>query len=299
MDITLLSNSDISKKMYPENTAAKWKTRFPETIELKDGDHEMAMKEIQVPCSFFNVNDTDYYVEAFTLDYDDEGDPIRVDLETKKLPKGNYTDVQHLMTALNAFSIVKKNVYFKYEEDSGRVEVCDPKRKKKKTGPEQQLADEDDDDVNDSYIKKKVDLSPKLRAMLGFKTGAEDKHDDDYDEYGALINVPYLRNGFAPRPVNLYVNVRQQLFVYCDVLEPQIVGDKEERVLRVVGLDDVTQFGRLIVKTYDNPDYVPILKPSFDTIEIDIRTYDDLPAPFEFGPSLVKVHIRKRQRGNR
>jgi hypothetical protein len=224
-----------------------------------DTAYEMGMTEIQIVTSFPNVGEEGFYIDAFKYGMNEYDEVVKSDFECQTVPKGNYTDVRHLLYRINKLDVVRKNLEFSYDEDTGRVKI-------------------DWDDVRHPK-RKQINMSPRLRAMLGFVPKGEQFH----------------WRGLAPRPVNMYTNVRNQLFVYCDVLEPQIIGDKEERVLRVVGLDDVTKYGRLFTKTYDNPHYVPIMKPHFDTIEIDIRTYDDKPAPFEFGPSLVKVHVRKRQ----
>jgi hypothetical protein len=62
--------------------------------------------------------------------------------------------------------------------------------------------------------------------------------------------------------------------------------------LRVVGLNDVTSYGKQFTRIYDRPEYVPMMRTTFHTIEITIRTAQGDLAPFQFGPSLVKVHIR-------
>jgi hypothetical protein len=95
------------------------------------------------------------------------------------------------------------------------------------------------------------------------------------------------------KPANLYIQVPQQLFVYSDILEPQIVGDTIAPLLRIVGIEDVSLYGKIIVKTYDNPHYVPILKRRFETVEIEIRDSEGKPAPFEYGPVVLKLHFRQ------
>jgi len=264
MSLTFISNTKESKKLHPDNTDAEWKTTYPEPIRLDENDvngaaFEMAMTEIQIVTSFPNVGEVGYHIDEFNFRLNEYGEVEKTDFDSETLSKGNYEDVRHLLHHLNTLNVVKKNLKFSYDSNTSRVKV-------------------EWDEVNHPD-RKHVDLSPRLRAMLGF-----------VPEGGRWIG-----RGLAPRPVNMYANVRTQLFVYCNLVEPQMVGDRELRVLQVVGLDDVTKYGRLVTKTYDNPHYVPILTPHFDTVEIAIRTYDNRPAPFEFGPSLVKVHVRRRQ----
>jgi hypothetical protein len=262
--LILVSNAEFSRTLYPSNTVAKFTTRLFEPVEMNTNGgaaYEIAVTKIQFPISFYNVNDTDYYIHEFKMD----NDGIKSEIKTLALPKGNYADLTQFLDYLNKLTIIKNNLSFQYNEESGRVEVS----------------------WNMKSNTKRIDLSPKLRAMLGFDPTPEGP------------KQCFIREGPAPSPPHLHVNVHQQLFVYCDVVEPQLVGDSSERVLCTVGIEDVTKFGYLFKQRFPNPDYVPLLKTTFHTIEIDIRTYEDLPAPFEFGPSLVKVHIRRALRSRR
>jgi hypothetical protein len=254
--LTLVSNSELSQTLFPMNTVAKFTTRLCRPVELDPcGEYEIGLTKIQFPLSFYNINDSEFYVTAFNID--DDG--ARTDYEVVNLAKGNYAEPRQLIRYLNSLAVVGDNMRLEYNEDSNRVDVI------VKPGE-----------------RKQVNLSPKLREMMGFDP--------------ATIVDDWIFPGLAPKPINMYRNVHRQIFVYCDVVEPQLVGDSMERVLYTVGIPDVSKFGHLFKDRYDTPDYIPLLKTHFHTIEINMKTYEDKPAPFEFGPSLVKVHIRRRQR---
>jgi hypothetical protein len=256
--ITLVSNASLSKSMYQTNTVARFKTRLFEAVELQ-GEYEIALKEIQFPISFYNVSDGDYTVDVLLNlrpPNDENLTTVHGNPTVLSIPKGYYSNVQHILHQLNNINLVSQNVQFKYNQLIGRVEV-----------------------VQSGALR--INLSPKLRAILGFNTTGEE----------------YIAEGTAPNPVNLNANVPNQLYVHCDVVEPQLIGHSTERLLQTVGIEDVGKFGRLFVQSFDNPEYVPLLKTHFHTIEIDIRSCDRaLPAPFEYGPSVVKVHIRRKRR---
>jgi hypothetical protein len=255
--LTLVSNSELSRTLFPSNTVAKFTTRLCRPVELDPRwEYEIALTKIQFPLSFHNVNDTEFYLDAFRMD--EYG--MQSDFEAVNLLKGNYADVHQLLRYMNSLSLVNENISFEYNADCNRVNVVP---------------------IFVGERQKKINLSKKLRAMLGFETKDN--------------NEQYISEGLAPYPVNMYRNVHRQIFVYCDVVEPQLVGDSMERVLHTVGIPDVSKFGHLFVQRYGNPDYIPLLKTHFHTIDINMKTYEDKPAPFEFGPSLVKVHIRRRQ----
>jgi hypothetical protein len=254
--LTLVSNSELSSQLYPTNTVAKFTTRLCRPVEL-DPCGEYEIGLTKIQFPLSFYNINDSEFSVTAFYIDDDGS--RTDYEVENLAKGNYSEPRQLIRYLNSLPLVGDNMRLEYNEDSNRVDV-----------------------VPKPGERRQVNFSPKLREMLGFNP--------------PTIVDDWIFPGLAPKPINMYRNVHRQIFVYCDVVEPQLVGDSMERVLYTVGIPDVSKFGQLFKERYDTPDYIPLLKTHFHTIEINMKTYEDKPAPFEFGPSLVKVHIRRRQR---
>lgn len=82
-------------------------------------------------------------------------------------------------------------------------------------------------------------------------------------------------------------------YVYSDITEPRVVGDRLVPLLRTVPITG--KHGESVVKYFQNIDYVPVMKKSFDTIEIDIRDDTGKPVPFEYGKLVVTLHFRKKR----
>jgi len=261
--ITLISNAKKSIENFPSNTVAKFTTQLYNSIDLA-GNYEMTMTDVILPISFHNVRVGDCEV---TLDYDVAGNGMYIakNITIYECPPGNYTSINQLLNYINETPLQNTGINITYNEQTGHVEV-----KKMKL---------------DSTGTYNMCFSPKLRAILGYP------QIENFKDAAPSIN-PFIDPGPAPGQANLYINVPQQLFVYCDIVEPQMVGDGCSKLLRNIGIEDVSKFGHLFVKTYDNSEYIPVLRNHFTTIEIDIRTVTDDPAPFEFGTSLVKVHFR-------
>ena len=59
----------------------------------------------------------------------------------------------------------------------------------------------------------------------------------------------------------------------------------KELLLRVV--ETCGEHGDTIPKTYERLLYIPLQKKHFDSMEIDIRSDNGQPVPFEYGKSLV------------
>lgn len=118
-------------------------------------------------------------------------------------------------------------------------------------------------------------FSPKLSLQLGF------------DPY---TNVAVKRYGKFP--ANLYLGLPSQLYVYCDIIEPQMVGDVMCPLLRIIPLDPAKYiYGSNKMHVFSPPHYVPIMRREFDTIEIDIRMNTGENIPFQFGTTCVKLHF--------
>ena len=81
------------------------------------------------------------------------------------------------------------------------------------------------------------------------------------------------------------------LYVDFDASEAIPVGDSKAPLLRVV--DTAGNFGDLIHRMYTTPQYVPVSRKEFNTVEIDIRDDIGRPVPFEFGKVVATLHFRR------
>ena len=82
------------------------------------------------------------------------------------------------------------------------------------------------------------------------------------------------------------------LYVYCDICEPQIVGNTMERLLRIIPVKGT--YGDIVMETFPLPHYINVLHKSFSTINVSIKSDTDSPIPFSFGKCVVKLHFRKK-----
>ena len=60
------------------------------------------------------------------------------------------------------------------------------------------------------------------------------------------------------------------LYVYCDIIEHNIVGDSKVPLLRLVNVKG--KHGERVYQKFTMPIYVPLQKHHFDTVEINIMT---------------------------
>ncbi len=125
------------------------------------------------------------------------------------------------------------------------------------------------------YDGIEVELAWPIGALLGFKERVISGRDRITAEY------PFdVKNSFY------------SLFIYSDIIEPQVVGDTHAKLLQVTPAPQRTN--TIISHTFNPVQYVPLQRNSFESIEIAIRNSAGDLVPFTTGLSIVKLHFRPR-----
>ena len=84
------------------------------------------------------------------------------------------------------------------------------------------------------------------------------------------------------------LHLKTSIFIYCDIVEPQIVGDK---TIPLLGIAPSDSSGKVYEKTYtgENIRYIPVQTRSFQNIKIHLRSSTYEPIPFEHGRASVNT----------
>ena len=238
---------------YPDNTAAKYTTKLPATIDL-NGEWEMAAVEITYPREIFNIRDGDC---AMTIYGVYEREPSKVC--EFSIPGGIYADTSDIVSAVNE-QILKLCVHspeelgLRYDATTRKVTVYSL------------IFD------GTPIIIYRLVMSPTLAKILGFAR-----------------TITLETESLESQPVGDVGEDVTSLYVYCDIIEPCVVGDSKVQLLRIVPLvGEIT--GHHI---FTNHIYVPIQKKHFDSLEINIMTDTGDVAPFACGKSIVILHFRR------
>ena len=83
------------------------------------------------------------------------------------------------------------------------------------------------------------------------------------------------------------------LYIYCNIIEPRLVGDSEVPLLRIVPIEG--QHGMTVTKIYNQIQYLPVLQKNFNSLEINIRKDTGELVPFESGKLVVTLHFREKK----
>jgi hypothetical protein len=127
---------------------------------------------------------------------------------------------------------------------------------------------------NQKIIKQLV-LSKHLQYMLGFS-------EQFVMDSETMANYPTdLRGGL------------DTLYIYTNIVEPQIVGNTIVPLLRIVHIQGT--HGEYIEKIFHSPHYIPVRTKEIDRIEIAVKSDSGIVIPFQFGKVICKLHFRKRR----
>ena len=88
---------------------------------------------------------------------------------------------------------------------------------------------------------------------------------------------------------NLYRETN--IHVYCDIVQPQIVGDKMAPLVAIVPCQKTTETYETLYAV-ENIHYVPVQTKSFQNIKVHLRSSTNESIPFEHGRAAITLHLK-------
>ena len=258
--VTLPSNS--SMRDFPTNTLTNYITRLPKRFDLH-GKWYVGLVEMQYPRSWFNIPESAERIVTFINNQDDI----------------DHTDsVTAMDEALRYISENTKNFRIEpgyYTPSLLKDALNDNFYKELKTDADIRVKYDNASQLFTIITKRhSVHLTDYLSRLMGYEGG----------EF-------YLGEGIHPGG---YVDMEpiHSLYVYCDLIEPRVVGDVFAPLLRLVPVSG--KHGDTITVRYENVHYLPLQRKQFSTIEIDIKDHTGKNIPFERGTLNVTLHFKRK-----
>ncbi len=193
----------------------------------------------------------------FTVETNEEDILLNEDINQNfSIPEGHYSDPHKLLNLLNTLmvSILRLPVLKKDEGFTLDSEGEFIEAKLPFTGIE-------------------ISMDPALASLFGF-------------EKSTLSSGRRIKASFPFDVRNSYYSV----YIYTDVIKPQLVGDSRSKLLQVLPAPQRTN--AIISHTFNPIEYVPLEQLQFNQIAIDIRNGSGDLIPFRSGHSIVKLHFR-------
>lgn len=270
--IVLPSNS--SGELYPNNTVSTFRVKLPYPLSFQ-GLWECALVEIQYPKTWHNISSKGNSGVVEIL-----GKRIKFEID-----EAFYNSPEELCVMLNssvttairslsaAFTDVRAYLNAGKERYGGiSCQFIVSNQKRKVT----------------VYLKGEVslELSDELKILLGFHKGnIAPKLDKSRDSRAKMYTV------FADKYCDI-MQSRYAIYVYCDIIENQIVGHTTVPLLRVVSVDG--DYGDMVSQVFTQPHYMALNTSYVSEIEIYLRDDTGDPIPFSRGKSVVTLHFRRR-----
>jgi hypothetical protein len=271
--LTLLSNSSFNH--YSENKTSNFKVHLSKEINLR-GSWSVALTEISYPNTFHNVGErgnkititllhygktyynlSDDKIELFIEAYLEQKPEQVLELELE-IPIHHCDSLEDLVTLVNQkfAAVFGVNLFEESLSDSGLVKL---------------------NIRREGTVLQAIKLQGRLALQLGFTP------EDDILMFEHSLHKPSLSFGL---PLDI--------FIYIDIIEPQLISDICGQVIKIVKtVDKNTSFGESVHREIMNRNYLPLSKLNFQTISIQLRdNLGDL-LPFKFGSSTIQLHFKK------
>ena len=152
--------------------------------------------------------------------------------------------------------------------------------------------------INQAIAKQGVEHSINLsfdnlsgKVTVEIKNGVELYFKDDIAVIlGFDMDMIFDKTTQSSRVADINAGL-YSFYVYCDIVEAQLVGDSEVPLLRIVPVEG--QHGEMVTKTFQNLQYLPIVKKQFSSVEMNIKTDTGEKVPFESGKLITTLHLRR------
>ena len=290
--ITLPSNS--SMEYFPNNTLSNYVTKLPQPFDLK-GEWEVGLSEIQFPITWYNLNENESRLHV-TM-YDDTQQFIQAFVSP---PIGHYEHpnvlIKQINEAIAKIELFTRAIRFSYNEISRKITITFDKK---------------------TIAMASLKMSKGLADLLGFEyskfdnivkpikekssTSMQSRSDLANNVVETLFELPDGQVELIPFNSYSYTGSKvcdlqrgfNSLYVYCDIVEPTVVGDVKVPLLRCVNISGKHE--ETVDRIYKTVHYVPLHRKQFDSIDINIRDDTGRSVPFQRGKVIVTLHFRMKK----
>ena len=250
--VTLPSNS--SKDLFPENNPSEYVNKLSRWIDL-NGEWEVGLHSV----AYTQWNMVKHLNEPILCTATSGGTTVKYEII---LTKKYYTTVDEYVTDINELvkklfkkeGFDEKTRYIKFSILNGKVTVTS------------------------SYFT--IYLRKEQAVVLGFM-----KFDDPEE-------VKTITRGTTTGSYNANLYRKTNIYVYCDIVQPRIVGDTVVPLIGVIPTTEKTSGMHETVHEVENIHYIPIQTKSFQKVKVLLRSSTYEPIPFEYGRAAITLHFK-------
>ena len=224
-----------------------------------EGQYEVALTHIMFPLTFDNIterrSEAEYFENTILCVLRESNRNVKLDVEEVRIPPAYYNDSKVLVDKINEAVLTQLKPRI---PDMHQVLSYDPITR-----------------------RCSVKLRPKLKQLglsfkLAFHLGLPKQMKED---------VPV-----APYPMH---TASDFVFIYCDIVDMQMVSNVMAPLLRIVSPKGVS--GEMCEITFDRPQYLRLLKNNFDRVKVEFKNDLNEIVDFHSGKISFTLHFRRRR----
>lgn len=263
-----ISNKDLDET-FPNETS-NWQSKLP--YKIHTNNYEVGIAQISYPFSWYNIFDD----QEVTIVYYEDNKSFR---NVFTINKGFYS-IQNLIDLINY--MLKK--------------ISD----EKKLSEQSLLYLENYGGIE----KLQIDFSPQSNKLIGIEFSDLLNNILGIDRAGlSRFIIKVLSGGSSltyvcPHTYDITVGYHS-IFVYTDIIEPIIVGDKQVPLLKIIEFPSDVSYNQQITCRYRNIEYRKVNRSEIKTIEIQFA--DDAGENIRFNKNseiIIVLHFKEINKSN-
>ena len=261
-DFYMFLPSNVDCPEFPDNKTNSYRTSLPTNLELEGW--EVALSEIIYPHTWFNIDEDLCFLRCTKPIVDSDSLPVNTSLKIP-IPSGYYTTPVNLINKINQLIIAAR---FR----SGRSTLLFNSRFSYK--PQK--------NVTRLTVEpnEKIEISPLLGAILGFKTNIFEARNEAVTIYDTI-------------GVNLDLKINT-IYVYSDIVTYSLVGNIYAPLLRAISTKKTIP-GAYVTEEFTNRYYHSLIGHNISQIMISLNNDRGEPVDFQRGKVTVVLHFRKQE----
>ena len=273
-EFTVEIPSNSSMTLFPDNKIGEFTAHFPIPIEVKN-EYEVGLSGIHYTQSWNNVREGE---NSFDFAYIYRNGKRFA--ATHKITPGYYPNVQNVIDAIIvAYKETHRRNHPRNRIVSGlKIELNTTTRKVTISTDEMTVRMRRGDRVGEwTNIKAQMRLNGDVARILGFSDGRLIEGKDVEGTFSATPNA-----GF------------HQMYIYTDIIQPQIGPDGQYPLLRVTAMDTNPIHQLNVEKSFNPVYYKSIKKHTIDTARFWLLDDSGKRLDFQHGKVVIALTFRKK-----
>lgn len=274
--ITLMSDSSLN--LYPNNSVSEFKCKLAKSFRIKKEEWRVALTEITYPGSILIVVKEE---ENFTFTLPDTIPVTRPGPYHGTLLIRSYDTPLEFIRSINAsIKEVLNKVVNMFAGPGALLFSVDILIKIiLKLGAYNSICElhtiPNDVDIG-------ITFHPNICKKLGFLNASNDT---------VIHPISFQLSPFK-EPVNLLIN-DSALYVYIDIIEPVMISDSEEQLLRVLPFKSKSNINHYSTQEFQHDQYIKLNTNNLDEISIHIKNVSNNNIHFQDGKSIITLHFMR------